>query len=104
MLRARLYSCQVSHIRNRIGSRRPTGGSSVRDDFEDMHAADADDEQRIDELDVPTLSDWPKAALHQILPCPSRVPQDVCKGEHIAIWFGTGYNKWVAGVVNKVDM
>ena len=28
VLRARLYSCQVSHIRNRIGSRRPTGAAA----------------------------------------------------------------------------
>ena len=85
-------------------------GSSVRGDFEGMHGDDEgmivdddEEEQRGDELDLPA-SDWPKAALHQILPCPPRVPQDVHNGDHIAVWFGTGYNKWFEGVVDKVDM
>lgn len=85
-------------------------GGSERGNFGGMHGDEAgmlvdddEEEQRVDEFDIPA-SDWPNASAHKILSCPSRVPEGVSKGDHIAVWFGTGFNGWFEGVVDKVDL
>ena len=38
-----------------------------------------------------------------MLPCPHRVPQDLCTGADIACWFGPPYNKWYVGQIAEVN-